>query len=380
MKILFVENAILPTRGGVERVTYTLYKGFQTFGHQCFVYFRQADSDDIEASYKYQENETQSITEQLSTCIVKWGINLLICQNLHGPKYWDAYKFVKAKYKVNIVTVLHSNPEIWVNKSKWGHTTHFIYFKELLRSLAFRLLGNPYRKNQIQMYNLSDRYVLLSDSFKPVFCRLNRVDGKKLTAISNPCSFSEQYSEKQDKNNTVLVVTRMAEQQKRITEVLKIWKEANIPNWSLVLIGDGPDLSLYKRMAASMHLKNIEFLGAQKHPEKWYRSSKIFLMTSVWEGLSMTLLEAQHYGCVPIVYNSFSAVYDIIEDNKTGKIIQHNDFNGFVEALRHLTRDGVTLQSMSTNAMISSNSKYDLQTILQQWEALFSSLDLKTSR
>jgi glycosyltransferase involved in cell wall biosynthesis len=230
------------------------------------------------------------------------------------------------------------------------------------------------------MYNLSDRYVLLSDSFKPVFCRLNRVDGKKLTAIGNPCSFSEQYSEKQDKNNTVLVVSRMAEQQKRITEVLKIWKEANIPNWSLVLIGDGPDLSLYKRMAASMHLKNIEFLGAQKHPEKWYRSSKIFLMTSVWEGLSMTLLEAQHYGCVPIVYNSFSAVYDIIEDNKTGIIIQHNDSNGFADALRQLTCDSAKLQSMSKNAIISSNSKYDLQTILQQWEALFSSLDLNTSR
>ena len=40
------------------------------------------------------------------------------------------------------------------------------------------------------------------------------------------------------------------------------------------------------------------------------------MITSNSEGYPMTLVEAMHYSCIPIVYDNFSSVYDIIDNNK----------------------------------------------------------------
>ena len=45
-------------------------------------------------------------------------------------------------------------------------------------------------------------------------------------------------------------------------------------------------------------------------------------MTSHIEGWPMTLLEAQQYGCIPIVFNTFAALPEIIENNVNGYIIE----------------------------------------------------------
>lgn len=186
MNILFVENAIRPSKGGVERVTYSLYKGLRKKGHNCYLYFRTGDYEKVSPQDKYCEDGPNIFTQFL-LCVDKWKIDVIVCQNLHEEPYRIAYKGVKnERSNVKIVSILHSNPDIWVNKNKWGHTTNKVFFKEYLRSLYFRLIKNPYVEMQKGMYELSDRYILLSDSFKSVFCKLNKVDGDKLVAIGNP--------------------------------------------------------------------------------------------------------------------------------------------------------------------------------------------------
>lgn len=55
------------------------------------------------------------------------------------------------------------------------------------------------------------------------------------------------------------------------------------------------------------------------------------MMTSIWEGLPMTLIEAMHYGCVPIAFDSFAALYDLIDNGNNGFIIPNNDIDCFVK-------------------------------------------------
>ena len=57
------------------------------------------------------------------------------------------------------------------------------------------------------------------------------------------------------------------------------------------------------------------------------------MMTSHIEGWPMTLLEAQQYGCVPIVYNTFAALSEIIENNVNGYIIGKYDEEAFFNAI-----------------------------------------------
>lgn len=379
MNILFVESEFMPTLGGVERVTYTLGEGLRNVGHNIYYAFYGRDDSGLACDTKFHFNinlTDEILYKSFKDYINQKNINVIICQNIHNPRFQAIYKKLKADTNVKIVTCLHCNPDIWVNKNKLGCTFAKIYFKEFLRSIYFKIINNPYKVNQKGMYDLSDKYVLLSESFKSIFCNLNKVDGKKLYAIPNPCPFTDKYDTETTKENIVLVISRMAEQQKRISNIIKIWSLVSLkfPDWKLEIVGDGPDLERYKHLSHKLKLERISFSGKSKNPQQYYRKSKIFLMTSIWEGFAMTLIEAQHYGCVPIVYNSFSSVYDIIKDNENGFIIPLHDRNKFAEKLSILMKDENLWKTMSFSAITSSNNLFCDSRILGLWNKLLKEL------
>ena len=176
------------------------------------------------------------------------------------------------------------------------------------------------------------------------------------------------------KENVVLVVARMAEQQKRILETLKIWNKvySNHLDWNLVIVGEGPDLSRYKSIAKEMKVSNVQFIGSTSNPQDYYRKAKIFMMTSIWEGLPMTLIEAQHFGCVPIVYDSFASVHDIIHNGKDGYIIPLYDRETYTNQLEMMMNSSQTLSRMSQLCM--SNTFFGISVILKKWNNIINSL------
>ena len=378
MNILIVEKHLCPTRGGVERVSYTIGEGLRLRGHMVYYTYTKLDDNCVPLEHKVRLpiEVSEKTYDILSDFVKNRNIEILLCQNLAWGMYFGIYQRLKQKFGVKIISVLHSNPDIWVNKNRWGCTYSNIYFKELLRSVKHKLCGNPYKYNMMKQYELSDIYVLLSPNFIPVFRNLYGVVGEKLRAISNPCAFSEEKVHVTIKENMILVVSRMAEQQKRISNVLLIWQkiQSRHPNWRIVLLGSGPDIELYKRKAIQMRLERIQFMGAYNHPEDFYNKAKIFLMTSSWEGFGMTLIEAQHYGCVPFVYDSYAAVYDIISNGENGIIIPHHDIKRYCEELHKLMSNNIEWQKMSVNAMTMNKNKFSLNTILNQWELLFKEL------
>lgn len=378
MNILFIEHNFYPTMGGVERVTYTLGEALREKGHQVYYAFYGKDDENLAVGYKMIFNQSLSDEElysQFNGFLSKNHIALLICQNIHIPRYQKIYKRLKENHSVKIITCYHANPDIWVNKNKWGYTFGYIYIKELIRTVYFKVFGNPYRINQSGMYEITDRYILLSDSFKPIFCKLNKVDGNKLLAIPNPCPFSEDKENgAYKKENIVLVVARMAEQQKRILETLKIWNlvYSNHLDWKLIIVGDGPDLSQYKTIANKLNVSNVQFVGSISTPQDYYRMAKIFMMTSIWEGLPMTLIEAQHFGCVPIVYDSFASVHDIINNGKDGFIIPLHDRENYKNQLEKMMSSPKELYRMSQLCM--SNTSFGISDILHKWNNIINSL------
>lgn len=381
MNILFIEDALLPSRGGVERVTHTLFGVFEQLGHEVFIAYHQCDCAEVPACKKLRLPKSQEkdiLYMTISKYIVERAIQMVIVQSYYDKTYQVVYGKLKADISgLRMIACLHCNPDIWVNKNRWGCTFVDIYLKELLRSVFLSCIRNKWKEQITGMYKIVDKFVLLSPHFIDDFKRLYRVDGKKLCSIPNPCAFSDDnvvaFSAKE---NMVLVVARMAEQQKRISSVLWIWKQVygRHPDWKLVLVGDGPDWNRYKCLAKKLELMNYEFVGASSCPQDYYKRAKIFLMTSIWEGFCMTLIEAQHYGCVPMAYDSFSAIKDIIENGVTGYIIPLHDRNGYAKRLSDLMSDDTKVGEMSRNALLASNLKFNIGNIAAQWNSLFRSL------
>ena len=97
------------------------------------------------------------------------------------------------------------------------------------------------------------------------------------------------------------------------------------------------------------------------------------MMTSKYEGFGMTLVEALQNGCVPIVYDNFSVLHDIIQDKINGVIITSNNEQEFVNNLMLLMNDHRRRISYSLNG-INSTQKFSKETICSCWNKLIKEL------
>ena len=67
-----------------------------------------------------------------------------------------------------------------------------------------------------------------------------------------------------------------------------------------------------------------------------YARASILAAPSRREGWPLVLQEAMSQGCVPVVFNSYSAVYDVVHEDVTGLIVPSFDVAAFGEAVARL--------------------------------------------
>ena len=81
----------------------------------------------------------------------------------------------------------------------------------------------------------------------------------------------------------------------------------------------------------------------------------------------MVIAEAQTYGAVPVAFNSFASIADVIENDKTGFLIQPFDLDDYVNTLSALMSDEELLQTISKNCVESAKQFPSLEEIGDQW-------------
>jgi glycosyltransferase involved in cell wall biosynthesis len=223
-------------------------------------------------------------------------------------------------------------------------------------------------------YILSDFFVLHSERFFSEFKKSYKIkNDEKLVAIGNALSFNYfiRSEEIEKKKKQILVVARLDERQKRISIILKIWELIfyKYPDWELLIVGSGRSETFYNKLMKKMKLERCYFLG-HKDPKQYYMESSIFLMTSAFEGWTMTLTEAQQYGCVPVVMDSFSVVHDIIKSESNGIISPNNDINSFVIKTKKLMDDKVYRKTLALNG-VESSKQFSHFNVSEKWIRLF---------
>ena len=141
-------------------------------------------------------------------------------------------------------------------------------------------------------------------------------------------------------------------------------------DWKLTIVGDGIDLTYFKRIAKRKRLNNISFEGKQENEIAYFERASIFMMTSAYEGWGLTLTEAQQMGVVPIAFESYSSLRDIIEDGRTGIVVKNRVYDDYFRKLISLMDNKEKREYMAKEAIASSH-RFSQNVILDQWEALF---------
>ena len=224
-------------------------------------------------------------------------------------------------------------------------------------------------------YFLCDRYVLLSESFIPIFRRVAGVPfARRLAAIGNPLTLPvPDDAATRAKENVLLYVGRLEEKQKRFSRVAALWKERladAFPDWRLEVVGDGPDRTAYEASLADA--PRVAFLGFQD-PSAAYARAKVLLLTSDFEGFGLVLVEAMAAGCVPCALGSFASVRDVLGGGGGVVVPAPYDAAKFGEAVAALMRDEARLAATAEKARAAAKA-FTVERVVDQWQTLLEGL------
>lgn len=365
MNILFIEQSLDPSLGGIEKVTRKISDKFIQEGHRCYFVYNKTDDDNIESLRKLKVSYNVSYKEfslLLENFIKDKNINIVIFQDTSHKYLYNFFKEYKKGKSIKLIYCFHVSPDYW------------IYFKHRfnLNGLKYYLMTaigqNPYIRSIKRMNKIVDNFVLLSQSFVNDFCSIYKIQKEKVKVIPNPLSFPEDTYSSQ-KENIILIVSRFCERQKNIKSALRIWGKIEIqnPTWKLLIVGYGEDENAIKTYAQDLNLKSISFEGKQDNVIRYYSKSKIFMMTSNFEGFGMTLIEAQQLGCVPIAFDNFSVLHDIVTNGKNGLIVPSRDEKQYASYCQEIMNNNDLFTSLSLNA-IESCKKFNINNIYMKWQ------------
>lgn len=382
ISVAFMCSNIDPSAGGSERVTRYVAGSLKNKGYSCYYIYSNIDDMNVPNDMKVKVNLNGSANELFAILIdfIKChhlDVLIVVNQVYQTPKFQKVYKKLKEETKIKIVGCLHAAPDNWKKNDKRSLVLPIVYLKSRIkRYLCF--LHNSYSQKSVGMYYLSDKFLLLSDRYIPTFCKTFHVDdslARKLIAIPNPCPFTDSYQgEKRDK--IVLIVARMDEIQKRIYFALKVWKKIfeKTKGWSLVIVGDGRQLKDYKKYTEKNRLTNVRFEGHSSNVAHYYKTSKVFFMTSIWEGQPMSVIEAMHFGCVPIAVDSFESLHDLVKDGENGVLCKFNDFEDVCKKLTYLLSHEEKIDLYSHRILNTTNEMFVEENIIRKWENLLTLL------
>jgi phosphatidylinositol alpha-1,6-mannosyltransferase len=115
----------------------------------------------------------------------------------------------------------------------------------------------------------------------------------------------------------------------------------DVPGARLIFVGTGDDVVRLQKKARELgvdgHVTFTGFLSDTSLREA-YREAAVFAMPSRGEGFGLTYLEAMSAG-LPCVGSRQDAASEIIEDGRTGYLVDQDDVAGLADRLRRLLSD-----------------------------------------
>jgi glycosyltransferase involved in cell wall biosynthesis len=176
------------------------------------------------------------------------------------------------------------------------------------------------------------------------------------------------------KENIVLFVGRLNIPQKRVDLLLQIWKKLHeeSPDWRFWVLGEGEEKKKMEQFCKDNQLDRITFFG-KVNPNEYYKKAKIFHMTSAFEGFGNVLIEAQSYGCVPMLFDSYAAASDIVGHNRNGVVIQPFDVEDYVVQTKILMNNPDKISELAIQAY-ENVLRFSYEETYLKWEKVFNSL------
>lgn len=323
--------------GGGEQVHYDIMKSVSDLHPICFI-TDLPNNDDMKAQY-------QSVS------------------NLIDLKRWSSKKSFQKKMIKKISEKINSIP----NAVVFGSNSQFFYnllnsldkhvkVIDLVHTYLADITPYAYENYSLSVINKINYRVVLghthSEQLKAFYKRKNIQNSPQTIIINNKVVCPDYIQPKQIKNEFKVLYIGRSTYEKRPELFLEITKQSAIEDLPIkfTMIGDFEDYSV----SIGNNVEIIKRIKSKKILNQHYQNADFILITSLYEGFPMVLLEGMALGCIPISTDVGDIPNHINTKNLTGYTIANNQtesqiVDDFVEIIKLLTNDFDLRSKISNN-------------------------------
>lgn len=240
------------------------------------------------------------------------------------------------KMDVTPSTIKEQSQEIYSFRTRCN-----IFFKQLIHKISRKCIDviscetdTAYQelvRTKDELNDWGDKLVLMPNGFDEELLKEYNIQEKK----------------GEEKKNMMLTVGRIGSYPKNSEMFLDALKYVDLRNWECYFVG--PIEEVFKKSIDAFYdncpekRNSVFFIGSiynKRELWEYYNDSKLFVFTSLRESYGLVLAEAKRFRNF-ILSTPVGASYDIIDNNKYGKIVKHNDAAFLAEQIQ-LIIDGKT--------------------------------------
>lgn len=266
---------------------------------------------------------------------------------------------------VEVIASLFSIPATLFTKTRLITWEHFNFYEDngsSLRVFSRKLISR-----------FSDCIITLTEQDKINYLNNLKIKGK-IDFIYNPIENGDRIS-CDIKAKQLISVGRLT-YQKGFDMLCEIAKEVlkDNPDWKWIILGDGEDKEKLESKIKEYNLQGKLILkGKVSNVEDYYKNSSLYVMTSRFEGLPMTLLEAKSYKLPIVSFNCLTGPSEIVRNNINGFLIETGNVAAMVNKIGILLSDINKREDFSNKSNLDIE-KFRLKPIVDKWENILINL------
>ncbi|HPC94048.1 MAG TPA: glycosyltransferase family 4 protein [Sedimentisphaerales bacterium] len=140
-----------------------------------------------------------------------------------------------------------------------------------------------------------------------------------------------------------------------------------LPAITARVVGDGPQMVAVRQQARTMGIEDrLTFLGKREDVSGLLGRSRVYVLTSRSEGLSIAMIEAMANGAVPVV-SDVGDLRDLVSHGVNGFVVAEEALDCFCDTVTQLLVDESAWKRCSLAAVQSATAYSGLERVSERW-------------
>jgi glycosyltransferase involved in cell wall biosynthesis len=294
--------------------------------------------DTILSIYKLRKEISRISPDVVISIAPIMNIYLLIALSFFNTK-------IKPKIIIEEHQYLSQSLQYDANSHHWTMKIFYKYFLNLYKNAdVLKVVSNDSKLDFINHWGLENKKISVLNP------PINIEDINVLSAENIPLIVKNFIN---DGDKIIFSLGRL-ESQKNFSLLIDSFFNAYKKDATLKLIiaGGGSELNMLQHQIEHLGMKsNILLTGFIRNPYPIFKIAKLFCLTSIWEGMPVTIMESMSQGCPVISVDCKSGPAEMIVDGENGLLVE-SDIDSISNAIILVINNQNLLTRMSLNCVI----------------------------